>query len=528
VVRRLVAEMACLVLDRLGKSYGPTRALSDLSLTVRQGEVVALVGENGAGKSTLAKLLAGVEAPDTGAIMLDGRACRLTSPRDAMLHGVGFIPQELAPVPTLSLAENLFLGDWPTRRGIVRRNRMEAAARAELAAFGFAELDVTRRASIASLAELQVIEIVKAVRRRCSVIVFDEPTASLSEAEARTLHQIIATLSARGVAVIYISHRMDEVFAFSQRICVLRNGRKVGEHETAQARRETIIEEIVGRHVPTGERVSRVSAGAAELLKLETCWRHEQPALGGVSLVLHSGEILALYGLRGSGAEAVAAVLGGHLRAAGGRLRVRGREVPLPRGSRDAKRLGIRYIPADRKTQGLALRLPVADNICLPNLRLVSRFGVVTPRRQRRAVAPLIERLRIRLRTPKQLVQELSGGNQQKVLLASRLTQQEQGHILVLQEPTRGVDVGARADIHEVLRELAAQGTAVLLFSSDVDEVVSVADRVLVVRDGRVVAELAGSGKTQANAVTAATAPHLGGLSAAAGTAGPREEKSTQ
>ena len=514
--------MAQLVLESLVKAYGPTRVLTDLSLTVNSGEVVALVGENGAGKSTLAKLLAGVATPDGGAILVDGHAVRVTSPRDAMRHGIGFIPQELAPVPTLSLAENLFLGDWPTSRGVVRRRRIEAAAEAELAELGFAGLDVTRRASTASLAELQVIEIAKAVRRRCGVLVFDEPTASLSEEEARTLHRIITMLSARDVAIIYISHRMDEVFTFSQRICVLRNGRLVGDHETQHVQRETIVEEMVGRHVPISSSASRSSGEGAELLRLEDCSRHERPAFSGVSLAVRAGEIVALYGLRGSGAEAIVAVLGGHMRATAGRLSVRGRQVPLPRTSRIAMRLGIGYIPPDRKTQGLALRLSVADNISLPNFRLVSRGGVITRRRQRAVASPLIERLHIRLRTPTQLVGELSGGNQQKVLLGSRLTQN--AHILALQEPTRGVDIGARADIHQALREAAGEGAAVLLFSSDVDEIVSVADRVLVVRDGRVVADLAGSEKTQANAVTAATAPHDGVLSASAAAAVTREE----
>jgi ABC-type sugar transport system ATPase subunit len=315
---------------------------------------------------------------------------------------------------------------------------------------------------------------------------------------------------------------MDEVFAFSQRICVLRNGRLVGDHETQHVPRETIVEEMVGRHVPVSHSTSRDSLETAELLRLEDCSRHERPAFAGVSLDVRAGEIVALYGLRGSGAESIVAVLGGHMRAAAGQLWVRGRQVPLPRSSRNSQRLGIGYIPADRKTQGLALRLSVADNISLPNLRLVSRGGVITPRRQRAVVSPLIERLRVRLRTPEQPVGELSGGNQQKVLLASRLTQK--AHILALQEPTRGVDVGARADIHQALRELADEGTAVLLFSSDVDEIVSVADRVLVVRDGRVVANLAGSEKTQANAVTAATAPHDGALSASVAAAATREE----
>lgn len=509
--------MTLLVLDRLSKSYGPTRALAEFSLTVDRGEVVALVGENGAGKSTLARLLAGAETADAGDIRLDGATLHLSSPREAMRRGIGFIPQELAPVPSLSLAENLFLGDWTANFGIYSPRRQISAARSELAALGFVDIDVTRRAESASLPELQLIEIAKAVRRRSAVVVFDEPTASLSEAETRILHRIIAMLSQRQVGVIYISHRMDEVFAFSHGICVLRNGRKVAEHRVGAVSRETIVEEMVGRTLTTAIPATDAAnqAKASELLRLTGCGRDNRPILTDVSVALHQGEIVGLYGLRGSGADTLGAVLGGHVRASRGRLWVRAREVNLPRYPRDAKRYGIRYIPADRKKEGLALRLSVADNVSLPNLPLVSRYGVLVTARQRQIVSRFVKLLRIRLNAVTQRVEELSGGNQQKVLLASRLAQP--GDVLVLQEPTRGVDVGSRADIHDALRRLAAAGTGILLFSSDVDEVVSVADRVLVVRDGRVVTQLRGAERTQPNAVGAATATDRDALDAPGG-----------
>ena len=504
--------MVSLLLDRVSKSYGATQALADFSLEVAGGDVVALVGENGAGKSTLAKLLAGVEAPDSGTILLDGRPLRLGSPRDAMRHGIGFLPQELAPFPSLTLAENLFVGDWPAisgpgMLGIITRRGILAAARAELASLGFHDIDVTREASTATLAELQLIEIARAVRRRSLVIVFDEPTAALNSAETETLHRIIRTLSGRGVAVIYVSHRMDEVFAFSRRICVLRNGRKVREHETSAVSHDTIVEEMVGRRIEPGRGAARGDPSAsAALLALEDASRPGRPALASVSLTLRKGEIVGLYGLRGSGAETIGALIGGHVPASGGRFAVEGREAPLPRHPRAAHRLGIRYIPASRKTEGLVLGLSVADNISLPDLGRLSRAGVILRGRQREIVDSLVRHLRIRLRGTSQRVSELSGGNQQKVLLASRFVEPNP-KILVLQEPTRGVDIGARADIHETLRGLAAEGTGILFYSSDVDETVAIADRVLVVRDGRIAAALAGPDKTTAKAVAAAANP---------------------
>lgn len=498
--------MALLTLDRLSKSYGPTRALVNFSLSVRGGDVVALVGENGAGKSTLARLLAGAESPDAGSVSLDGIPVNLSSPREAMRHGIGFIPQELAPVSTLSLAENLFLGGWPSRSGVVSQRGLQQAARAELSSLGFGDIDLAQRAAAATLPELQLVEIAKAVRRRSTVIVFDEPTASLNEAETKALHRIIVSLSQRDVAIIYISHRMDEVFAFSHRICVLRNGRKAAEHDTHSVRRHTIVEEMVGRAVSVGqsESESSVSHNAGELLRLDGCTRQDRPTLADASLVLHGHEIVGLYGLRGAGADTITAVLGGYIRATAGQLWVRGEQVPLPRSPREARRQGVGYIPQDRKTQGLALRLSVADNISLSNLRLVSRAGIVSPSRQRRLVSPLVDLLRIRLRATNQRVEELSGGNQQKVLLAGRLAQR--GAVLVLEEPTRGVDVGSRAEIHDALRRLATEGVGILLFSSDVEEIVSVCHRVLVVRGGKIVTELTGRERTQANAVAAATA----------------------
>lgn len=502
--------MSLLAIDQISKWYGPTRALAEFSLAVESGDIVALVGENGAGKSTLAKLLAGAERPDAGSISIQGRPVHLTSPRTAMRHGIAFIPQELAPVPTLSLAENIFLGDWPTHRGIVSQRALATAARREVRNVGVEDLDVTRRADTASLADLQLVEVVRAVRRRSALVVFDEPTASLNDAEARLLYHVISSLSQSGVGIIYISHRMDEVFTFSRRICVLRNGQKVAEHETGAVRRDTVIQEMIGRPVSSVTSANAVSAAAPVLLRLDGCVRTERPSLMDVSLILHAGEVVGLYGVRGSGADTIAAVLGGHTRADGGRLWLDKEEVPLPRHPRQARRLGIRYMPRDRKTEGLALRLSVADNVSLSNLAYVSRFGVLSSRLQRLAISPLVRLLRIRLGGIDQRVEELSGGNQQKVLLAGRLVNNRANAILVLEEPTRGVDVGSRAEIHETLHGLAAAGAGIVVFSSDVDEVISVCHRVLVVRAGRVVAQLAGSDRTQANAVRAATGVETG------------------
>ncbi len=483
--------MTTLKLSAISKSYGATRALQNFTLSVQAGEVVALVGENGAGKSTVAKILGGVERPDSGSMTLDGSSLSFSSPRDALRVGIGIIPQELAPVPTLTLGENLWLGAWPQRHGMYRQQFAIEEALRVFNEYGFAPLDMRMRAGSASTAELQILEVAKALRHRSRVLVFDEPTASLSGAEALRLQKTIQRLSGSGLAVVYISHRMDEVFAFSTRICVLRNGLQVSDRATGQAARDTIVLEMVGHQVAEGSGRAHERASEEEVLAIEHCWRHGKPSLQDVTFAVHRGEIVALYGLRGSGAETLAAVLAGHVRADRGTLRLRGAGARFPASPRAARSLGVGYVPPDRKTQGLALGLAVSDNVALPNLESLNRAGVVMLPRLRRVVARVAEQLRIHISSPRQRVRSLSGGNQQKTLLAGRLAQGM--GILVLQEPTRGVDVGSRADIHESLRSLTRQGAAVVLVSSDIEEVVSVATRVVVLRDGRICGEFVGS-----------------------------------
>lgn len=487
--------MTTLELSAISKSYGPTHALQSFSLSVHAGEIVALVGENGAGKSTLAKILAGAEKPDSGNMSLDGSVLKLSSPRDALRVGIGIIPQELAPVPTLTVGENLWLGAWPQKYRIYRQQYAAHQAVEVFNEWGFAPLDMGMRARDASTAELQILEVAKALRHKSRVLVFDEPTASLSGAEALRLQKTIQKLSGNGLAVVYISHRMDEVFAFSTRICVLRNGVKVSDRPTSQTARETVVLEMVGHHVTEGVERAEERGLGEEVLAIEHCHRHGRPNLHGVALVLHSREIVALYGLRGSGAETLAAVLAGHTRADIGTLRLHGRTARLPSSPRAARGLGIAYVPPDRKTQGLALGLGVSDNVALPNLESLNTGGIVSLSRLREMFSRVAEQLRIRISSPRQRVRFLSGGNQQKALLAGRLAQGKR--ILILQEPTRGVDVGSRADIHESLRSLVRDGAAVVLVSSDIEEVVSIATRVVVFKDGRITGEFVGPSITK-------------------------------
>lgn len=499
-------EPALVRLSNLTKRYGATYALNDFSLSIQAGEVVSLVGENGAGKSTLGKILAGVVETDSGWMDLNGKRIALSSPRDALRKGIGLIPQELAPVPTMSLAENLFLGALPATRGLYLRRSLDVRAKALMESMGLGDLDIRKRAREASLHELQILEIAKAVRRNSKVMVFDEPSAALSEAESKALYLIVRRLTANGVGIVYISHRMEEVFEFSDRICVMRSGLLVSTYTTRDVSRQTVIHDMVGHEVVPEVAASTVHAASTpirEVLRVSDCTSVQQPPLTDLSFTLHEGEILGVYGLRGSGAESVAAVLGGRLKNSTGRLFIAGNEVGLPTSPRRALKNGIRYLPPDRKKEGLALALSVADNVSFPAWKAVaSKFGFVRRQKQTLFMRSYVQELGIKLRSATQKVGELSGGNQQKVLLASRLAQR--GRVLVLHEPTRGVDVGARADIQSVLGKITRQGSAVLLVSSDVEEVVAVCNRVLIIRDGRLAGEIAGHTKTQEAAVTIA------------------------
>jgi ribose transport system ATP-binding protein len=487
---------------KLAKSYGGHLVLKHVDFAIGEGEIVAVIGENGAGKSTLAKIIAGAIRPESGELLLRGHRVEFQSPHDALRAGVSYIPQELAYLPNLTVADNILVGRWPHRMGVTSDLAIRSLASNEARKFGI-EIAVGRMMAALTLAERQLVEIVKALIRSSTVLVLDEPTASLTSSESRNLFAVLKKLARAGLSVIFISHRMDEIFDVSDRTVVLRNGEVVGDVATAMTTRAEVISLMLGAAAQElGERkeISLVSDPALELVGWT--WSGE-PAIRDFNLTVNRGEIVCLFGLRGSGGEAIAEGLAGRNPRFEGTILIEGKQHPVFRAPASARKAGIGYVPAERKREGLVMPLSVQANLSLLVLRLVSRLGWLQPKAERRLAEELRDRMQMRFRSLSQPVSTLSGGNQQKVLLASRLAARPS--VFVLQEPTRGVDVGARFEIHHYVRSIAAQGTGVLWVTTDVEEAVLIADRLVVLRDGAIVAELTGDGKTQGAALDIAT-----------------------
>jgi ABC-type sugar transport system ATPase subunit len=476
----------------LAKSYGGVHALRGVSLDVRRGEILALCGENGAGKSTLAKALAGEVAPDAGTIALDGEPVRLTDPATAHRLGIAVISQELNYVPTLSVAENVLLGRLP-RRG--PRIDWEEAHRRAAAILTPLAPDLARRTrrSLASLpvAERQIVEIARALSLAARVIVMDEPTAALGHQDADRLFGLVRRLAADGVSVIYVSHRLDEVFALADRIAVLRDGAVVAVRPTAETSRAAIVRDMVGTDIADFY-PRRASTPGEPLLEVRGLSRGT--ALRDVDLSVRAGEIVGVFGLLGSGTDTLVKALFGARRADGGEVIVGGRSLGLPTPER-ARRAGIALVPGERKEEGLVLGLGVRENLSLSTLPALTRRGVVDRRLERRRALESVRALRIRAPGLEAPVGRLSGGNQQKVVLGRWL--QARPRVFVLEEPTRGIDVGAKVEVYRLMEELAEGGAAILLVSSELPEVLSMADRLLVLCEGRIVAEYPRGGATQ-------------------------------
>jgi ABC-type sugar transport system ATPase subunit len=477
--------------DQVSKSFPGVQALKSVSLEIAAGSCHALCGENGAGKSTLGKILAGLQTPDSGRIFVFGKEVELSSPHDALAAGIGMVHQELAFCENLSVAENLCLGDIPQRRGFVDHDEMDRRATALLAETG-TTLDVRGKLGDLSIGNRQMVQIAAAVGGGARIIVFDEPTSSLSQAEAERLYALIARLRERGVTCIYVSHRMPEIFALCDAVSVLRDGQHVATRPIDGLTEGQLVEMMIGRPLaeyfppatpPTlGEEVLR-----AEKLTAPGRFRD-------VSLTLRAGEVVGLAGLMGAGRSEVACALFGLEPLTGGEIYLRGSRVRIT-DPRQAIRAGIGFVPEDRKRQGLVLSESAMRNASLPTLDKLSRLSWIQRARERVQTSTLFQRLRVRTPGLDAVVAGLSGGNQQKVVLAKWLAARPS--ILILDEPTRGVDVGAKAEIHSLIGELAASGTAILVISSELPEVLTLAERILVLREGRLVGELARADATQ-------------------------------
>ncbi len=477
--------------DGITKRFPGVQALADISFEIAAGSCHALCGENGAGKSTLGKVLAGIHRPDEGTLVVGGREVRFDSPRDALEAGIGMVHQELAFCENLSVAENLCLGSLPTRRGLLSRSAMAARANAMLERIG-TRLDVTRPVGELTVGQQQMVQIAAAVGSGARILVFDEPTSSLSEHDVEQLCDLIDRLRAEGVTSIYVSHRMPEIFRLCDAVTVLRDGHHVATRSADGLDEATLVEMMIGRrlgeyfpghaHASTGEERLRVEA-------LSSPGKFQD-----VSFTVRAGEVVGLAGLVGAGRSEVAAALFGLDPNARGRVWMEGEALPME-GAKNAMKRGLGLVPEDRKRAGLVLGMSCLQNFSLPNLERLSRYTWIRRKAERADALDYFSRLRVRTPGPDFVIAGLSGGNQQKIVLAKWLAANVR--LLILDEPTRGVDVGAKAEIHGIIDRLAAEGTAVLLISSELPELINLSSRVLVLREGRIVGEVPRERATQ-------------------------------
>jgi ribose transport system ATP-binding protein len=490
-----------LTLTGISKLYPGVRALENVSLSVKAREVIGLVGENGAGKSTLMNILGGVVAPTAGTITIDDASCTQLSVAESIRAGIAFVHQELNLFDNLTAAANIMIGREPLRGGpfrLIDRDALETAARPYLAQLG-ADFTSDAPVSALSLAQRQLVEIAKALSLKARLVIMDEPTSSLTVTETERLLKVLAKLRADGVAVIFISHRLGEVKEIADRVVVLRDGRTVAELGRSEIETDRMIRHMIGRELKTLYRPSAAPPGdiVLELVEARTVFRPGAE----VNLIVRRGEILGLAGLVGSGRTQLARTIFGLDPLLGGEIRIDGRKAAL--GSpKAAIEQGIYLVPEDRKRAGLILPFKIRDNISLADLGALARFGIVDRARLRHLAET--QKRKLDIRCPNTAVQagSLSGGNQQKVVLAKWLSMRPK--LLIFDEPTRGIDVGAKSEIYRLMRELADQGVGILMVSSDMEEVIGVSDRIAVMHEGAIAGFLDRSRFTEENILSLA------------------------
>ena len=479
-----MTDMPVVDIRGVGKAFPNVRALADLTFDVRRGEVMAFVGENGAGKSTLLKILSGDYQLDEGKVLLDGEETSHVNPLEARRAGFRLVRQEPEIVPHISAAENIFVGELPHKRGVVDFAKLHADARALLEECGFAGLiDPMASGDTLSPAQKHIVEIARALKPGVKVIAFDEPTSSLTADETDRLFALIRKLRDRGLGVIYVTHRLHEVMAISDRIAVLRDGRLVGVRETAAVTPDEIVRMMVGRDLSYGFSRAETTRPEVVLEVSNLASRYHE----NISFKIHAGEILGFAGLVGAGRTELAKVIFGEIRKRHGDVVVAGQHTRI-RSPSDAIAANIGFAPEDRKSEGLILVRSVMENASMAVFSRLARFGILRNRMMVDTVSPLIASLEIKTPSLEQEVGKLSGGNQQKVVLARWLAAKPK--VLILDEPTRAVDVGAKAEIYRLIDSLARSGIAIMLISSEMPELLALADRIVVMHGGRLSAPI--------------------------------------
>jgi ribose transport system ATP-binding protein len=483
----------------ISKSFGPVRVLDRVDFAVAGGEIHALVGENGAGKSTLMKILSGAYSTDGGSILIDGEAVTIRSTGDAEALGIAIIHQELNMIPQLSVMDNLFLGREPNRFGVIERSRMHGESASWLSKVGAGQIDMNRTAETLSIGLQQLVEIAKALSLNARVLIMDEPTASLTDREIGTLFGIMTDLKSRGVGIVYVSHRMEEIFKICDKVSVLRDGHFVGERAVAETSFDEIVKMMVGRELKERFPKRDVSLGPVRLKVDELS---DEGNITHIHFEVRAGEVLGVAGLIGAGRSEILNTIFGVSRKTSGQVLLDGEPLSIARPA-DAIAAGFGFVTEDRKSQGLVLGLSLRENMTLVHLAKYACGGIINRNAEDAAVKQLMDELQIRARDAELEVKALSGGNQQKVVFAKWLARPPK--VLLLDEPTRGVDVGGKAEIYHTINRLAAAGTAIVMVSSELPEVLAMSDRILVMREGRQAAILDAKATNQEQIITAAT-----------------------
>ena len=498
-----LSQARTLEIRGLSKAFPNVQALQEVSLDVHGGEILAFMGENGAGKSTLLKILNGDYQPDQGTMTMDGEALRFANPREAQHGGIRVIYQEPEIIPGVDVAENIYAGELPKRGPFIDRGQLNKLVAADLQRYGFDHvLPTALMGDQLSAAQRQLVEIARALKSEVRILALDEPTSSLTDEEVEHLFSLIRRLRDQGVAIIYVSHRINEILRLADRVAVLRDGHLVAVRQAAELTEGEIVRLMVGRALTDVFERKRAAAGKVVLrvAGLTSNWHRS------IDFEVRAGEVVGFAGLVGAGRTELAKVIFGELPKTGGTIEIDGRMTDVRRPA-DAIARGIGYTPEDRKREGLILIRSVIENASMVILRRMTRFHFVQARKERRVIGGFVERLRVRTPSLDQEVGKLSGGNQQKVVLARWLAAKPK--VLMLDEPTRGIDVGAKAEIYRLIDELANDGLGIVLISSELPEILGLCDRIYVMQGGRIQGELSGAEATEEKVLALAMAEHL-------------------